>query len=50
MESWFEEEAGYDGYDGMDVESVILRGLEEEEDIDPEDAAFMRGYLGMGEA
>jgi hypothetical protein len=43
MDEWEE-------YDDMDVESVILHGHEEDEDVDPDEAAFLRGYLGMGEA
>jgi len=37
-------------YDETDVESVILAGRDEEEDMDAAEAAFLRGYLGMGEA
>ncbi len=36
-------------YDETDVESVVLHGYEEEEDLDADEAAFVRGYLGMGE-
>ena len=36
-------------YDEMDMESVIIHGQEEEEEIDARDAAFMRGFLDMGE-
>jgi hypothetical protein len=43
MDEWEE-------YDDMDVESVILHGHDEDEDVDPDEAAFLRGYLGMGEA
>jgi hypothetical protein len=38
------------GYDEMDIEMVVLRGYEEDEDIEVADSAFIRGYLGMGEA
>lgn len=38
-----------DQYDEMDVESIILHGHEEEEDMDAAEAGFLRGYLGMGE-
>ncbi len=36
-------------YDPMDVESVVLHGYEEEEDLEDYDAGFLQGYLGMGE-
>lgn len=32
--------------DGMDFEAVVQLGLEEEEDMNEVDVAFMRGYLG----
>lgn len=31
--------------DGMDFEMVVDKDLEEEDDMDAGDAAFMRGYL-----
>lgn len=37
-------------YDEMDAESVILHGYEDDSELDPEEAGFLRGYLGMGEA
>lgn len=40
-------ERGY--YDDTDVESVVLHGVDEEEDMDADEAAFMRGYLDVGE-
>ena len=42
---YFDEER----YDETDMESVVLHGHEEDEDIDAADAGFMRGFLGMGE-
>jgi hypothetical protein len=36
-----------DHYDEMDMESVLIHGGEEEEEMDAEEAAFMRGYLGV---
>ncbi len=38
-----------DYYDEMDMESVVLHGQEEEEDLDAAEAGFLRGYLGLGE-
>ncbi len=37
------------GYDEMDAESVVLHGYDEDEDMDADEAGFLRGYLGMGE-
>jgi hypothetical protein len=36
-------------YDELDVESVVWNDMDEAEDMDAEDAGFLRGYLGMGE-
>lgn len=36
-------------YNELDVESVVMSGADEEEDMPAEEAAFLRGYLGMGE-
>lgn len=36
-------------YDNMDAESVVIHGHEEDEEMDAAEAAFLRGYLGMGE-
>ena len=36
-------------YDPTDIESVVRLGHEEDEDMDETDAAFLRGYLGIGE-
>ncbi len=36
-------------YDELDVESVVLHGYDEAEDMDAADAGFIQGYLGMGE-
>ncbi len=43
------EQAYFEEYDEMDAESVVLHGQDEEEDYDASEAAFLRGYLGMGE-
>lgn len=32
--------------DGMDFEAVVHHGLEEDDDLNEGDAAFMRGFLG----
>lgn len=40
----------YVDYDDMDIESVVLKGHGEDEELEASDEAFMRGYLGMGEA
>ena len=42
-------ESEEESYDESDIELVVLRGYDEEEDMDAGDAAFLRGYLGMGE-
>ncbi len=36
-------------YDEMDAESIVLHGYDEDEEMDAGEAAFLRGYLGMGE-
>ena len=36
-------------YDETDVESVVLHGAEEDEELDAAEAGFLRGYLGVGE-
>ena len=46
MEIEYEE---FNSYDETDIESVVLHGGEEDEDMNAEDAGFMRGFLGMGE-
>jgi len=38
-----------DQFDEMDAESVVLHGAEEDSDMNAAEAAFLRGYLGMGE-
>lgn len=40
---------GEEYYDNMDMESVVIHGGEDNEEINAEEAAFMRGYLGLGE-
>lgn len=35
-------------YDEMDVESVVIHGYDEDEDMDANDAAFLRGFLDIG--
>lgn len=43
----FEEEyeKNMDWHDGMDFESVVRNGLEEEDNMDSAEAGFMRGFL-----
>lgn len=36
-------------YDEMDMESVVWHGHEEDEELDPMEAGFIRGYLDIGE-
>lgn len=36
-------------YDELDVESVVMSGYEEREDMDAKDAAFLRGYFKAAE-
>ena len=44
FDEWREE-----WYDETDMESVVLHGHEEDEDMDAGDAAFLRGYIEAGE-
>jgi hypothetical protein len=39
----------WERYDALDVESVVYHGADEAEDLDPEVAGIMRGYLEAGE-
>lgn len=43
MEDW-----GH-SYDEMDAESIVLHGYAEEEEMDPAEAGFLRGYLDIDE-
>lgn len=36
-------------YDATDIESTVLHGYAEEEDLDAADEGFMQGYLEAGE-
>jgi len=36
-------------YDDLDVESIVLHGAEEDEDVNPAEAGFLRGFLGTEE-
>lgn len=36
-----------DEYDELDAESIVRHSHDEEEDMNAEDAGFLRGYLGL---